>query len=54
MRGKTVNIRPSRTKSDYRAALKDIEGLHRTFGIPAESLLKQRVGQAPAANTRRA
>ena len=34
--------------------LRMIEGLHRTFGIPAESLLKQRAGKAPAATTRRA
>jgi HTH-type transcriptional regulator/antitoxin HigA len=34
--------------------LRMIEGLHRTFGIPAESLLKQRTGLASAATTKRA
>lgn len=34
--------------------LRMIEGLHRTFGIPAESLLKQRMGTASAATTKRA
>ena len=34
--------------------LRMIEGLHRTFGIPAESLLKQRLGRASAATTKRA
>jgi len=30
-----------------------IEGLHRTFGIPAESLLSQRAGKASATTTKR-
>ena len=34
--------------------LRMIEGLHRTFGIPAESLLKQRTGRASASSTKRA
>ncbi len=34
--------------------LRMIEGLHRTFGIPAESLLRQRAGKAPAAPAKRA
>lgn len=34
--------------------LRMIEGLHRTFGIPAESLLKQRTMRASAVTTKRA
>lgn len=34
--------------------LRMIEGLHRTFGIPAESLLRQRAVTASAATTKRA
>jgi len=33
--------------------LRMIEGLHRTFGIPAESLLRQRAGKASATTTKR-